>query len=113
MRGLFNASGGHRDIRYDGSRFAFNGNARESGRDFSLRIFEEVFDATAADVRAEELGCEIGDLVCFVKDYSIGRAEDVTEAVLLQSQIRQQQVVIYDDDIRVERITASDSDMTA
>src|SRR5271155_3742443 len=113
MRGLFNASGSHRDIRYDGSRSAFNGNAREFGCDFSLCIFEEVFDAATADVGAEELGCEIGDLVCFVEDYGIGRAEDVTEAVLLQSQIRQQQVVIYDDDVRVERITASESHMTA
>ncbi len=113
MLGLLNSSGGRGDRRYDGSRFAFNGNAREFGCDFSLRIFEEAFDAPAADVGAEELGREIGDLVCFVKDYGIGRAEDVTETILLQSQIRQQQVVIYDDDVRIERIAASDSDMTA
>ena len=113
MLGLLNSSGGRRDRRYDGSRFAFNRNAREFGCDFGLRVFEQVFDAAAADVRAEELGCEIRDLVCFVEDYSIGRAEDVTEAVLLQGQIRQKQVVIYDDDVRIERIAASDGDMTA
>src|ERR1700730_19439313 len=113
MLGLFNSSGGRGDRRYDGSSFAFNGNARQFGRDFVMRIFEEVFDAPTTNIGAEELGCEIGDLVCFVEDYSIGRAEDVTEAVLLQSQIRQQQVVIYDDDVRVERIATSDSDMTA
>ena len=113
MLGLFDSSGGRGDRRYDGSRFAFNGNARKFGCDFSLRVFEEVFDAATADIRAEELGCEIGDLVCLVEDYSIRRTEDVTEAVLLQSQIRQQQVVIYDDDVRIERIAASDSDMTA
>ena len=44
MRGLFNASGGYRDIRNDGSRFAFNGNARELGGDFSLRVFEDISD---------------------------------------------------------------------
>ena len=113
MLGLLDSSGGRRDRRYDGSRFAFNGNTRELGGDFSLRVFEEIFDAAAADVGAEELGCEIGDLVGFVEDHGIGRAEDVTEAILLQSQIRQQQVVVYDDDVRVERITASESDMTA
>ena len=113
MLGLLNRPGGRGDRRYDSSRFAFNGNAREFGCDFSLRVFEEVFDATAADVGAEELSCEIGDLVCLVEDYGIGCAEDVTEAVLLQSQVRQQQVVIYDDNVRIERIAASDSDMTA
>ena len=113
MLGLLNSAGGRRDRRYDGSRFAFNGNAREFGCDFSLRVFEEVFDAAAADVRAEELSREIGDLVCLIEDYSIRRAEDVAEAVLLQSQIRQQEVVIDDDDVRIERISASDRDMTA
>ena len=51
--------------------------------------------------------------MCLVEDDGIGGAEDVTEAVLLQSQIRQQQVVIDDDDVRVERLTAGDRDMTA
>ena len=73
----------------------------------------KVFDTAAADGRPEELSREIGDLVCLIEDDGVRGAEDVTEAVLLQSQIRQQQVMIYDDDVRVERITASESDMTA
>ena len=113
MRGFFHTAGCRGNICYDGSRVAIDGNARELGCDFGLRFFKKVFDAAAADVGTEELGCEIGDLVCLVEDHGVRGTEDVTEAVLLQGQIRQEQVVIDYDYVRIQCVTAGDSDVAA
>src|SRR3981081_4151363 len=58
---------------------------------FGLEILQHAFDAAAADVRTEELGREIRDLVSLVEDDGIGGPEDVSEPVLLQSQVGEQQ----------------------
>ena len=42
----------------------------------------------------------------FVEDDRVRRAEQVTEAVFLQGQIRQQQMVIHDDDVGLDRLAA-------
>ncbi len=68
MGRLLYSAGGDGDIRYDGRRFALYGNASELRRDFGLRVFEKVFDASAADISTEELRCQIGNLMCLVED---------------------------------------------
>ena len=78
-----------------------------------LHIHQHALDAPAADTRAEELRGEIGDLVCLIEDDGIGGSEDVTEPILLQRQVGQQQVVIDDDNVRVESLAPRNSNMTA
>src|SRR5262249_42047711 len=78
-----------------------------------LNVFQNPFDAAAADTRAEELGGEIRYLVCLIENYRIGRPKDVAEAILLQRQIGEQQMVVDDDDIGFERLTPRHGNMTA
>ena len=113
MRGLFHTARRHGNICNNRRRFTLDGHAGELSGDFGVRFFNEVFDTAAADGRPEELSREIGDLVCLIEDDSVCRAEDVTEAVLLQGHIREQQVVIDDDNVGVECITTGNRDMAA
>ena len=113
MGGLFHTARGHGNVCNNRRRFTVDRDSRELSRDFGLRFFEKVLDTAATDVRAEELGCEIGDLVCLVEDDGIRSPEDVAEAVLLQSQIREQEVVVDDHDVGVERFSACNRDVTA
>ncbi len=80
---------------------------------FGLEVLQYAFHAAAADVRPEELGREIRDLVSLVENDGIAGAEDVAEAVLLQRKIGEQQVVIDDDNVRVERLPPGHRNMTA
>ena len=77
-----------------------------------LHIHQHTLDAPAAHARAEELRGEIGDLVCLIEDDGIGGSENVTESILLQRQVGQQEVVIDDDNVRVERLAPRNSNMT-
>ena len=73
-------------------------------RELHAQLLHQVLDLAAADVRAEELRGEIRHLVRLVEHHGIRRAEQVAEAILLQRQIRQQQVMIDDDDVGLERL---------
>ena len=84
-------------------------------REFLARVAQQQLDLAAAETRAEELRGEIRDLVRLVEDHRVRRAEQVAEAVFLERQIRQQQVVIDDDDVgfdglaaRLDHVTAAD-----
>ena len=63
-----------------------------------------MFDLPAAETRAEELRREIRDLVRLVEDHGVDRAEQIAEAVFLQREVGEQQVVVDDDDVGFERL---------
>src|SRR3974390_3543243 len=64
-------------------------------------------------MRAKKLRREIRYLVRLIEDNGIGAAEQITKAVLLQSQVREQQVMIDDDDVRLECLPPRERHMTA
>jgi len=68
---------------------------------------------TAADVGAEELRGKVRDLVSLIEDYGVGAAEQVAEAVLLQCQVGEQQVMIDDDDVGLEGLAPRRHHVTA
>jgi len=69
-------------------------------------IAHQQFDLAAAETRAEELRGEIGDLVSFVEDHRIGRAQQIAETVFLEREVGEQQMVIDDDDIGIDGLAA-------
>jgi len=72
-----------------------------------------MLDAAAAHIGAEELRCEIRQLVRFVQDERVRRAENVAETVLLQRQIGKQQMMIHDNEVGFLSAPAGERDMTA
>src|SRR5580658_6634418 len=62
---------------------------------------------------AEELRGEIRDLVGLIENDRIGRPEQVAEAILLERQVREQQVMIDDDDVCLQRLASRRRDVTA
>ena len=63
-------------------------------------------DLAAAETRAEELRGEIRNLVRLVDDHRVGGTQQVAEAVFLEREIRQQQVMIDDDDVGLDGLAA-------
>ncbi len=78
--------------------------ARRSARLRQLlaRIAHQQLHLAAAEARAEELRGEIGDLVGLVDDHRVRRAQQVAKTVFLERQVREQQVVVDDDDVRLD-----------
>ena len=70
------------------------------------RVAQQQLHLAAAETRAEELRGEVGDLVRLVEDHRVGRAEQIAEAVFLEREIGEQQVVIDDDDVGLDRLAA-------
>src|SRR3984885_12091091 len=80
--------------------------ARRRDVELDARVAQQRLELAAAHMGTEELRGEIGYLVGFVEDHRIGRAQQVAEAVLLQGQVGEQQVVVDDDQISLERLAA-------
>ena len=70
------------------------------------RVAHQQLHLAAAEARAEELRGEIGDLVRLVEDHRVRRAEQVAEAVFLEREVGEQQVVIDDDDVGLDGLAA-------
>ena len=70
------------------------------------RVAHQQLHLAAAEARAEELRGEIGNLVRFVEDHRVRRAEQVAEAVFLEREVGEQQMVIDDDDVGLDRLAA-------
>ena len=75
-------------------------------RELLARVAHQQFHLAAAEARAEELRGEIRDLVRLVDDHRVRRAEQVAEAVFLERQVREQQMVIDDDDVGLDGLAA-------
>ena len=69
-----------------------------------MDFLEQVFDPATADIGAEELGRQVGDLMGLVEDDRVGGTEDITEAVLLQRKVRQQEMMVDDDNVSIEEL---------
>ena len=83
------------------------------GTGFGPHGREDLGEAARATAGAEELHGQIRQLVGFIDNHRIGGAEHVTEAVLLQRQVRQQQVMVDDHHLRLERLAARLHQMAA
>ena len=70
------------------------------------RIAHQQLDLPAAEARAEELRGEIGDLVRLVEDHRVRGAQQIAETVFLEREIREQQMVIDDDDVGFDGLAA-------
>ena len=75
-------------------------------RQLQARIAHQQLDLAAAEARAEELRGEIGDLVRLVEDHRVRRAQQVAEAVFLEREVGEQQMVIDDDDVGLDGLAA-------
>ncbi len=82
-------------------------------RQLRLNIIQQTLDAPAAHVGAEELRREVGNLVRLIEDDGVGRAQQVAEAVLLERQVGEQQMMVDDHDVGIERLSSGECDMTA
>ncbi len=76
-------------------------------------ILQKRLHLAAAHVGAEELRGEIRDLMSLIENDGVGGSEQVTEPVLLECEIRQQQVVVHDDDVGIERLASRQHHVTA
>jgi len=80
---------------------------------FDAYPLQHALDPAAAEVRPEKLGGKIRQLMRLIQNERIGRSQDVTEAVLLQNEIREQEVVVHDDDVGFLRRAPSGGHVTA
>ena len=80
--------------------------ARARPRELVARVAHQQLDLAAAEARAEELRGEIRDLVRLVEDHRVRRAEQVAEAVFLEREVGEQQMVIDDDDVGLDGLAA-------
>jgi hypothetical protein len=80
---------------------------------FQARVAHQQFDLPAAETRAEELRGEIRNLVGLIEDHGVRRAEQVTETVFLEREVGQQQVMVDDDDVGLDRLAARLEHVTA
>ncbi len=69
----------------------------------SARLVSKPLQLSRADGDAEELHREIGDLVRLVEDDGLGAGQKLDEAFLFHRQVRQQQMVVHDDEIGLLR----------
>ena len=69
------------------------------------QLVVQSFKLTAADAVTEELCSQVRDLVGFIENDDIGARQKLDEALLLHRQVRQQQVVIHDNEVRFLRIS--------
>src|SRR5580692_6007087 len=72
----------------------------------SAQISDEQLYLAAAEADAEELTDQVGKLMGFIQYHRIDARQQITEPVLLERQIRQQQVVIDHDDVGLQRNAA-------
>jgi len=72
-------------------------------RELCLHVANHIVDAPARDTRTEELRGQVRNLMRLIEDQRVGRAEQVTEAVFLQREVREQQMVVDDHNIRLLR----------
>ena len=93
--------------------FTIRGGVSRMRGDLELRFLQERLDLAAADVGTEELRHEVRDLVGLVKNHGIGGPQNVPEAVLLEGEIREQQVMIDNDDVSIERLAPGKRHVTA
>ena len=84
-------------------------------RQLLAHVANQQFHLPATVSRTKKLGRKIGDLVRLVDDDRVRRAQQVSETIFFQRQVREQQVVIDDDDVgfdglaaRLHHVTASD-----
>ncbi len=77
------------------------------------KIQQQLLHLAGTELRAEELRGQIRQLMRFIEDHGIGAGQDVTEALLLQRQIRQQQMVVDHHQIRFIGATARRKYMAA
>ena len=83
-------------------------------------VAQQQLHLAAAETRAEELRREIRNLVGLVDDHRVRGAQQVAEAFFLERQVREQQVVVHDDDVgldglaaRLDHVAAADVGATA
>jgi hypothetical protein len=79
----------------------------------SSAISDQQFDLTAAETDAEELADQIGQLMRFIQNHRIDAGQQIAEAVFLERQIGQQQMVIDHDDVGFQRRAARLEHMAA
>ncbi len=67
---------------------------------FGVDVAHERLELARADGPAEKLLRDIRQLMRFVDDDDVGAREQLAETALLQGQVRQQQVMVHDHDVR-------------
>ncbi len=86
--------------------FDQGGSANRGGRQLGGNVAQQDLHLTHRPGLAEELRGDIRNLVRLIQDHSLRTGQQIAEALVLERQIGQQQMVIHHDDVGGLRIAA-------
>ena len=79
---------------------------RSFGAKLGAQIRDQHLDLAAAQADAEEFADQIGQLMGFIQNHGIDARQQIAEAIFLERQVGEQQMMIDHNDVGFERVAA-------